>query len=88
MTRSKLTSSILSLAIAVPLLAAPITAIATPKHCPPGHAKKGWCEAGERNGRRDDRPRVEYRYIDDYDQYGLRRPREGYAMPCEMMSCS
>jgi|AACY02.2.fsa_nt_gi Domain of unknown function (DUF3315). len=34
----------LTLALAV---AAPLGAAAAPDHCPPGHAKKGWCVPGE-----------------------------------------
>lgn len=68
------TKNILSLAVATVILATPISAVATPKHCPPGHAKKGWCEQGERH----DSKRVEYRHIRDYDRYGLDRPRDGY----------
>jgi Ni/Co efflux regulator RcnB len=47
------------------LLPAALPAAADPKHCPPGHAKKGWCgnggngaasyEQGYRDGRRDER---------------------------------
>ena len=32
-----------------------VPAMADPKHCPPGHEKKGWCEFGERNEVRGDR---------------------------------
>lgn len=87
-------------------------ASADPKHCPPGHAKKGWCTPGghyrgdrrserrwERRERREDRrrqrdayeqgyedglrdgwrrgeyiPRDRYRILDDWDDYGWRRP--------------
>ena len=27
-------------------------ALAKPKHCPPGHAKKGWCDPGQFQSRR------------------------------------
>ena len=56
--------------------AAPV--LAQPPHCPPGHAKKGWCSPGVSNKR--DRVVVEREYvvIRDYDRYGLRAPRDGY----------
>lgn len=104
MTRNRTFSALLSLAVAAPLLAAPVIVDAAPKHCPPGHAKKGWCSPNgddrrgdhyRRDDRRDDRRGdhggrgdspardrrviVEYRYLTDYDRYGLRRPRDGYA---------
>ncbi|MGB1214118.1 MAG: hypothetical protein ACPG4X_12190 [Pikeienuella sp.] len=78
MTRSKTIRTILSLAIAAPLMAAPLTVSATPQHCPPGHAKKGLCSPGARYDNKDTRRRVEYRYISDYERYGLKRPRDGY----------
>ncbi len=74
-------------------------ALSGPKHCPPGHAKKGWCTPGTRvappyrerprddayergyqdglleGWRRGDMiPRRRYRIIDNYDDYGWRRP--------------
>ncbi|MEM7498750.1 MAG: RcnB family protein [Pseudomonadota bacterium] len=76
------------LAVAVPLEGA-----AGPKHCPPGHAKKGWCggggsnEAAYRDGYRDgqrdawrrgDRlPRERYVVIEDYRSRGYPRPAQG-----------
>lgn len=86
-------------------------ASADPRHCPPGHEKKGWCsndygyytsddarlrdrdrlrdayERGYRDGARDaswsvgqrvDSDRYDYRVLQDYGNYGLRRPPEGY----------
>lgn len=49
-------------------------AVATPKHCPPGHAKKGWCTPG---GPYALPPGIRYRKIRDWDRYGLPRPRRG-----------
>ena len=54
---------IAGLAAAAILLGAP-GASAKPSHCPPGHAKKGWC--GARGG-------IEYD-----GQYHQRRPRVDY----------
>ncbi|MBK0400046.1 RcnB family protein [Limibaculum sp. M0105] len=55
-------------------------ASADPAHCPPGHAKKGWCSPGPKYYyRRGDRiPRDRYIVIEDYDRYGYRRPPSGY----------
>jgi hypothetical protein len=64
-------------------------AIARPKHCPPGHAKKGWCVPGQGQfggrGWHEDRydrrgSRIEYyggqrRYGDRYDRH---QPRVEY----------
>ena len=66
-----------ALIAAMALTAAPQIASATPKHCPPGHAKKGWCSPGVRHDSRATAPR-EYVVIRDYDRYGLRAPRDGY----------
>ncbi|MEX2521119.1 MAG: RcnB family protein [Paracoccaceae bacterium] len=65
---------------AVHIAATPQLAAADPKHCPPGHAKKGWCGSGYSQGQRhrDSAPRREYVIIRDYDRYGLRAPRDGY----------
>lgn len=67
------------LAASATLLAAPMLAEAAPKHCPPGHAKKGWCTPGPKHTTAT-RHRVEREYvvIRDYDRYGLRAPRDGY----------
>jgi len=57
------------------------TAIAGPKHCPPGHAKKGWCTPSRavappyRWHRGDHVSRTRYRIIENYYDYGWRRPR-------------
>lgn len=68
------------LAASAMLLAAPLAVEAGPKHCPPGHAKKGWCSPGPKHNTQN-RQRVverEYVVIRDYDRYGLRAPRDGY----------
>lgn len=71
------------LAASAALFAAPLVAEAAPKHCPPGHAKKGWCSPGPKHNSHD-RQRVqrdvvrEYVIIRDHDRYGLRAPRDGY----------
>lgn len=51
-----------------------LPADATPKHCPPGHAKKGWCSPG---GNYALPPGIRYKAIRDWDRYGLRAPRRG-----------
>lgn len=67
------------LAAAAMIAAPPIFADAAPKHCPPGHAKKGWCTPGQKHSSRASRPAErEYVVIRDYDRYGLRVPRDGY----------
>lgn len=81
--KSLMSALCLSLVMVGPIVATPTIAAADPKHCPPGHAKKGWCSPGQydRGARRDDRDQrrvIEYRYIRDYDRYGLSRPRDGY----------
>lgn len=68
------------------------SASASPKHCPPGHAKKGWCggdyasdrayERGYRDGRRDAYRVGDYidrdRYVVlDHRRYGYRAPSRG-----------
>ena len=54
------------------LSGAPDFAAATPKHCPPGHAKKGWCKPGERYYAPAD-----YRRVDDWRRHRLPDPRDG-----------
>ena len=67
------------LAASATLLAAPMLAEAAPKHCPPGHAKKGWCAPGPKHHTQTQRTvEREYVVIRDYDRYGLRAPRDGY----------
>ena len=67
------------LAATATILAAPMLAEAAPKHCPPGHAKKGWCTPGPKhNAATRHRVEREYIVIRDYDRYGLRAPRDGY----------
>ena len=65
--------------LAAALLAgASAPALAQPPHCPPGHAKKGWCQGGEHPvfGRGDRLPRDRYVVIRDYDRNGWPRPRD------------
>ncbi|MBY8977032.1 hypothetical protein KHP62_14535 [Rhodobacteraceae bacterium NNCM2] len=49
-------------------------ALATPKHCPPGHAQKGWCEPGQRyylpKG-------ADYRVYPDWKKRGWKAPGRG-----------
>ncbi|MEM8751755.1 MAG: RcnB family protein [Pseudomonadota bacterium] len=49
---------------------------AGPPHCPPGHAKKGWCSPGE--GRVVYVVPRDYRRVDDWRRHGLPDPRPGY----------
>ena len=73
-------------AFAAALLSAP--AVAAPPHCPPGHAKKGWCDdrldlVGPLHDRRYSVGRplpsdVTYVVVRDYDRYRLAPPRKGY----------
>lgn len=78
MTFPSMTALAAVLALAVPLAVNP--ALADPPHCPPGHAKKGWCSPGVKHyyGRGDYVSRERYIVIDDYDRYGYRRPPAGY----------
>lgn len=46
---------------------------ADPKHCPPGHAKKGWC-GGDSHYKL---PR-DYRRVTDWRRHNLPEPRPGY----------
>ncbi|WP_022697638.1 RcnB family protein [Euryhalocaulis caribicus] len=55
---------ILIVAGAGALLAAPAAAFADPSHCPPGHAKKGWCDRDARY----DRDRYDRYDRDDYHE--------------------
>ena len=53
-------------------------ALADPPHCPPGHAKKGWCTPGGPSWRVGQRaPRDRYVVIRDYDRHGWPRLRDG-----------
>jgi hypothetical protein len=84
-----LLAAALVLALA-PVALSPVEAEAGPPHCPPGHAKKGWCGNGPgywegyRDGRRDawrvgDRlPRDRYVVIPDWRHRGYPPPRSGY----------
>ncbi|MCL5777643.1 RcnB family protein [Limibaculum sp. FT325] len=67
-----------ALAISGSLGAGP--ALADPSHCPPGHAKKGWCSPGPKYvyRRGDYIPRTRYVIVEDYDRYGYGRPPSGY----------
>jgi len=77
-----------TLAAALAALAIAPSALAAPPHCPPGHAKKGWC--GDRivvvEPHHDRRyivgrplpPGVAYVVVRDYDRYDLRPPPRGY----------
>jgi hypothetical protein len=68
----KSVSAALALAFAVSF--APAPADATPKHCPPGHAKKGWCDPGQRYY-----APAGYRRVDDWRRHDLPAPRPGYS---------
>lgn len=48
-----LTRTMFATAAGIALIAAPAAAFADPPHCPPGHAKKGWC-GYERDSRHHD----------------------------------
>lgn len=62
----------IALLVGLGLGAAAAPAFAEPPHCPPGHAKKGWCDP---RGGRALPPGL--RDWDGWRDYGLRRPREG-----------
>ena len=51
-------------------------ALSKPKHCPPGHAKKGWCNPGGSNVLP---PGLRYKVIRRWQDHGLRRPGHGQA---------
>lgn len=59
-------AAILAATVAFGLTGLDTTADAGPKHCPPGHAKKGWCEPGVRYDRDRRRDR-------DFDEFRTRR---------------
>lgn len=42
-------------------------AFADPQHCPPGHAKKGWCTPGVKHDRYDDRRDEQRAYNEGYE---------------------
>lgn len=67
-------------------------AMADPPHCPPGHAKKGWCYAGNdyrandrayeqgyRDGHRDAEWRLGYR-LPDHVRYDVIRDYDRYGL--------
>ena len=60
--------------LAVALLALPLNAEAKPKHCPPGHAKKGWCTPGSVYALP---PGIQMQIFSRWREAGLRRPRSG-----------
>lgn len=65
------------------LLLSPLSAAAEPKHCPPGHAKKGWCEPGvryDRDRRRDDDFRSRLEIEDALDEAYEEGFRDGQAL--------
>ena len=62
----------IALSAAAMISFAPMALEATPKHCPPGHAKKGWCKPGERYYAPAD-----YRRVDDWRKHRLPDPRDG-----------
>ena len=49
-------------------------ALAKPPHCPPGHARKGWCSPGETYRLP---PGIAGRDWDDWDRARLPAPRDG-----------
>ena len=65
---------LLAVAVAAALLGAPDTGTAGPPHCPPGHAKKGWCSPGSQ---RHVAPRRVERVIREYHHYHLPPPPSG-----------
>lgn len=64
------------LAMVLVLLVGMTNAVATagPKHCPPGHAKKGWCNLGSL---RTLPPGIRMKVYDRWKDHGLRPPRRG-----------
>ncbi len=86
-TRTTAIAAAFSTVFAAASLTAPAPASADPKHCPPGHAMKGWC--GNRGGGHKQRNRHRhhvgdhighdtYIVIRDYRRYGYPEPRPGY----------
>lgn len=71
--KSFVTKVVLSAAIALSVMAVPAAVEAKPKHCPPGHAKKGWCSPGQASYV----PR-DYRRVTDWRRHELPAPRTGY----------
>lgn len=63
--------------LAVGLMAAvlaPIGVDAKPKHCPPGHAKKGWCAPGSYYALP---PGIRMQIFGKWRDHGLRAPGRG-----------
>ena len=71
MTRTYLIAATICGALALPNG----PALSAPKHCPPGHAKKGWCSPGKYNLP----PGIRYKVVDRWHDHGLRRPGPGEA---------
>jgi len=65
--------SLTALAIALSVIV-PFSAEAKPKHCPPGHAKKGWCSPGSVYALP---PGIRMQIFDKWRDHGLRRPGSG-----------
>jgi hypothetical protein len=73
MPRSRLATRRVA-AVAVLFVSAAAPALAGPPHCPPGHAKKGWCAPA---GAWRLPPGAVVRDWDDWRGHGLRRPGRG-----------
>ncbi|WP_370338985.1 RcnB family protein [Parvularcula marina] len=66
-------------ALSLGALSVSATAYADPPHCPPGHAKKGWCDNDRYDDSRDERRAYEEGYRDgqrDAIRYGDRYYRD------------
>ena len=61
-------------ALALTLLVSPTLSDAKPKHCPPGHAKKGWCSPGSVYKLP---PGIRMQIYDKWKDHDLRAPRRG-----------
>lgn len=59
------------------LLAPALPVVADPAFCPPGHAKKGWCDDGRRWHVGDRVPEERIVVIHERDRRGLPRPSNG-----------
>lgn len=71
--RSEIMQKLCALA-AIALVAVPLSTGAAPKHCPPGHAKKGWCSPGSVYALP---PGIRMQIFDRWREAGLRAPRSG-----------
>lgn len=65
---------VLGMALAPVLAGGALPAMAQPAHCPPGHAKKGWCTQDRARHLPHDRGT---RIHGDWRRYGLRDPGRG-----------